>query len=400
MALARLRGLGFAASGCALVYLGAQASALGVRADSASRATGIITSGGAIRFGVIADVQYADADDGTNFAKTVVRRYRGALVQLTRAVAHWNAQSEPLAFVANLGDVIDGLCAKLGQSERAMDDVMSRFEQVRTAPGGGVVHLKGNHELYNFPSKDDLARRANGLAGSPEYCSFTLPSHAAAVRVIVLDAYKIAMMSPGAEVRAQARAILGLHNPNDVEGEGNWAVGLAKDKRHFVPYNGALGREQLGWLGAELRQAAALGERVLVLCHTPLHPLACGGSTMPWDYEAVLQLLHAEGKGAVVAVLAGHDHNGGYHRDSATGIHHLTFQSPLNKGAAGDSYGIIELDCDRLSLTVSGPSLADLLPPSLMEAHGPGQGAPLRLALRPFPAARGHGGDDDGRSTP
>lgn len=40
-------------------------------------------------FGAIADVQYADCDDGWNFAKTRIRRYRGGLVQLARAVDVW-----------------------------------------------------------------------------------------------------------------------------------------------------------------------------------------------------------------------------------------------------------------------------------------------------------------------
>ena len=42
------------------------------------------------KFGVIADVQWADVEDGHNFARTVARRYRGALKTLERAVLWWN----------------------------------------------------------------------------------------------------------------------------------------------------------------------------------------------------------------------------------------------------------------------------------------------------------------------
>ena len=52
--------------------------------------------------GIIADVQYADAEDGWNFARTTRRAFRGSLNQLERAVDWWNAQE--LAAVAQLGD--------------------------------------------------------------------------------------------------------------------------------------------------------------------------------------------------------------------------------------------------------------------------------------------------------
>lgn len=64
-------------------------------------------------------------------------------------------------------------------------------------------------------------------------------------------------------------------------------------------------------------------------------------------------------QGNLVAVLAGHRHAGGYHREKkipeAVGfvealnypIHHLTFRSPLTYD---DSFDIIEVYSDRLEL--------------------------------------------------
>lgn len=40
-------------------------------------------------FGAIADVQYADLDDGWNYNKTYRRYYRAALLKLKRAVDVW-----------------------------------------------------------------------------------------------------------------------------------------------------------------------------------------------------------------------------------------------------------------------------------------------------------------------
>lgn len=37
--------------------------------------------------------------------------------------------------------------------------------------------------------------------------------------------------------------------------------------RRFVKFGGAVGDAQLAWLRAELREAAGLGEHVIVCCH-------------------------------------------------------------------------------------------------------------------------------------
>ena len=58
-----------------------------------------------------------------------------------------------------------------------------------------------------------------------------------------------------------------------------------------MPYNGRLGEEQLAWLRAELAAAAAAAERVVIMCHVILHPKACGGGTMVWDYPEALEVL-------------------------------------------------------------------------------------------------------------
>ena len=64
--------------------------------------------------GLISDVQWADADDGWNYARTTRRCFRGALVQLTRAVDWWKSQE--LVAVAQLG------CARRGDVSGALLD--------------------------------------------------------------------------------------------------------------------------------------------------------------------------------------------------------------------------------------------------------------------------------------
>ena len=135
------------------------------------------------------------------------------------------------------------------------------------------------------------------------------------------------------------------------------AAGACLQARRFVPYNGGLGAEQIRWLRGVLSGAAARRERVIVLCHVILHPRACDGSTMAWDFHRALGAIREAG--CVVAVLCGHDHKGKYHRDEQ-GVHHLTFCSPLNLGEAGHAYGLVRVHADRME--VVGPNLAELLP--------------------------------------
>ena len=59
------------------------------------------------KFGIIADIQYADIDDGESFMG-VKRYYRHALQAATLAVEEWEQQGDDVLFVAQLGDIIDG----------------------------------------------------------------------------------------------------------------------------------------------------------------------------------------------------------------------------------------------------------------------------------------------------
>jgi manganese-dependent ADP-ribose/CDP-alcohol diphosphatase len=79
---------------------------------------------------------------GWNFSRTTERAYRGALEALRQAVTHWNAES--VDFVIQLGDIIDGQCAALGQTESASDAVMEQLNRCSCE----VYNCIGNHELY------------------------------------------------------------------------------------------------------------------------------------------------------------------------------------------------------------------------------------------------------------
>jgi len=310
-------------------------------------------------FGVIADVQWADADDGYNYGRTVKRCYRGSFQTLENAVNWWelqqSQQTAPLTFIAQLGDLIDGLNHKLNQSERALNLAL---EQLDRAPCP-CVNIVGNHELYNFNRK--YLSSVNWLKhGDREYHSF---SPSPGWKVVVLDPYQIALIGHDDDDprRLEAVDIMGRENPNVHPNgkDGDWLVGVEGHQRRFVPYNGGFGKEQLDWFRSELQDAATANERVVVMSHVIIHPMACGGSTMAWDYEEALGIINSEE--CVVTVLCGHDHKGNYYFDEENGVHHCTFSSPLNKGTEGHAYGIICIHKDN-TMEIRGPKIDDLLP--------------------------------------
>eukprot|EP00579_Thalassiosira_antarctica_P016745 CAMPEP_0201946404 /NCGR_PEP_ID=MMETSP0903-20130614/54402_1 /ASSEMBLY_ACC=CAM_ASM_000552 /TAXON_ID=420261 /ORGANISM="Thalassiosira antarctica, Strain CCMP982" /LENGTH=411 /DNA_ID=CAMNT_0048489503 /DNA_START=38 /DNA_END=1274 /DNA_ORIENTATION=- len=342
-------------------------------------------SAGEFSFGIIADVQWADAPDGYNYARTVRRCYRASLTTLGDAVDWWLRLPEPPLFVAQLGDLIDGVNneAQLGQTDLALKLALDHLGRL-PCPS---VNLVGNHELYNFDRRQ-LAEAWWLQHGDKEYYSF-FPAEG--WRVVVLDSYQISLIGHSEDDPRwlEAVEILARENPNvSPDGkDGDWLKGMedAGYQRRFCPFNGGFGREQLDWFRSELKAAAEVGERVLVMSHVIIHPQACGGgtmvwdtevgervlvmshviihpeacggSTMTWDYEEALNVIRSdEAAGCVAAVLCGHDHSGNYHRDEF-GVHHCTFKSPLSGGKA---FGLMKVEAGYLE--IQAPTINDLLP--------------------------------------
>jgi len=262
-------------------------------------------------------------------------------------------------YIAQLGDLLDGKNHETNTSHSALASALSHLNRAPCP----TVNLIGNHELYNF-NRPYLSKAPWLRHGDTEYYSF---SPAPGWRTIVLDPYQIALIGHVANDPRRNEAVdtIQTMNPNvDPNGiDGDWFVGMedAGARKRFVPYNGGLGTEQLEWLRRDLASAVEEGEKVVIMSHVILHPMACGGYTMVWDYEEALEVIASDDAGdCVVAVLAGHDHKGGYHCDEY-GVHHCTFASPLNKGEDGFAFGLVHIgsnDC----IEIRGPKIDDLLP--------------------------------------
>uniref|UniRef100_A0A7S0WLK8 Calcineurin-like phosphoesterase domain-containing protein n=1 Tax=Pyramimonas obovata TaxID=1411642 RepID=A0A7S0WLK8_9CHLO len=290
------------------------------------------------RFGLISDTQYVDAEDGSNFPKTKIRRYRHSLQVLRRAVADWNKQHQcgrPMDFVIQLGDAIDGKCAQLTTSSSAVEDLVLEKEACLCQKWHWCI---GNHELYNFSTTEWVKRLF-----LPEYQrSYYDFSPREGWRVVMMDSYEISLMAPeGSEERAEAVRVLQENNPNDVINGTTWFKGVEGLQRRFVPYNGQFSDTQLQWLRQVLEGASTRGERVLIACHQPCYPQCTNDCNLPFNYDKCLRILHSF-PGVVVAWLAGHDHDGGYAMDDC-GIHHMVPASPLEVEVGEDAYGHVEV---------------------------------------------------------
>ncbi len=246
-------------------------------------------------FGVIADIQYGDKQG------SVSRDYRGSLSRLEQCVEVLNKQ--PLDFVIQLGDTIDGYATNAVASAADLDSVLSVFNRL-TAP---KYHVVGNH--CQTAGKENLRQR---LGLQSFYYTFTVPA-SEGWRFVVLDG-------------------------NDAE-------------------YGVMSDGQLDWLRTTLAQARQTGEKVVCFCHFPLIKAAAENNHMSKP-EPVLAVLDAAAP-CVVAWLAGHDHAGGY--AYRKGVHHITLQG-LVEAPGSTSFARIGLGADRIQETGFGNEPSRELP--------------------------------------
>ena len=221
-----------------------------------------------IRFGVIADCQYADVPAKGS------RYYRESLGKLEACVAALNR--EPLAFVVNLGDLVDRHAA-------SFDDVLPVLDRCR-AP---VHHVLGNHDIVSGDRQWTVERL--GMPGP--YYDFRVGS----CRFLILDGNEVSVYGTAPRTPARRTA------------EERLAALEADGAARARTWNGAVGDAQLQWLRARLRDARAAGEPVVVFCHFPVYP---DNVHNLWNCDAVRAAVTESG--CVTAFLSGHNHAGLY----------------------------------------------------------------------------------------
>ena len=320
------------------------------------------------RIGVIADVQYVDDEDAFNYSKTRRRYYRQSLEQMRAAIERW--REEDVHRVLQLGDLLDGKSGRQGKRDRD-------FAALRQLISGLPVpwhHCIGNHELYNFGEaelRQWMSVDAGIDLGETNYYAF---SPTPGFVILVLNSYEISdvrQIAFGAQdtvgeddvvdddavdnddapalpaPMAEARGLLETHNANT---DKNSPTGLDGLNRRWCAFNGALGADQLEWLDRKLAESRANGDKVLIASHVPVDPRACADVLdLTWDYDSIVRTI-AKYSDIVVAVFAGHDHDGKQFFDEKANILYVTFKAVLETGPESNAFAVCELYEDKLEL--------------------------------------------------
>lgn len=314
----------FALAPLALILL---ASCSGPGTDTPSNA------GLPLRFGLLADVQYADKDTAGK------RRYRDGLLNLEHCIDDFN--SRDLDFVVHCGDIIDGR-ATAAETSADLERVLAVFSKSQ-AP---VRHVIGNHCL-EVP-RDELLARLNLTRG---YSSFVRANW----RFILVDS--LAFSTCG----------LPKEDPVALAAQRWLDQNAGPNHPNAQSWNGGLGDSQRAWLKSELSAAADAGEHAVIFSHLPVFVEASTPHHLLWDHEEVLIIL--DNSPAFTAWINGHDHTGGYAERNQRSF--LTLPGMVEADPQSNAYALVEVHADRLEVHGTGniESRTILAPTAAVGAH-------------------------------
>ncbi|XP_069605301.1 manganese-dependent ADP-ribose/CDP-alcohol diphosphatase-like [Ranitomeya imitator] len=318
-------------------------------------------------FGVIADIQYANKPDGLSGWKTM-RYYSQSCLHFQDAIKQWNAKDIKPKFVLQLGDIIDSYNKRAGRSEESLEMVLS-MTKVALMP---FHHVWGNHEFYNFTreylmdsklnttwlqdkQQKELEQSCGGTSDNKDYYAYHFCPHTK-FRFIVVDTYDLNVISGEMSIEKHLKSL------NLMESSQDKLNGF-----HLREFNGGMGQEQLAWLNDVLSYSDQNGEKVIIAGHIPIHPKAMRSACLAWNYDEILRTIYSHQ--CVVCYFAGHDHSGGYHRDSH-GIHHVTMEGVIESPPGTNAFGTVFVYEDGLLLEGRGRVRDRFLPYDMGDTLG------------------------------
>ncbi len=256
-------------------------------------------------FGVVADIQYADAEKAGN------RDYRNSLQKLDTCISIFNKHE--LSFMVSLGDMID--------KDYISYDKPLKILGKSNAP---VYNVIGNHD---FSVEDKFKRKVRKrLANRKGYFAFKLDDFI----FIILDGTDLSTFAhkEGSKQHKKAMAEYEEIKKNGFNNAYTW--------------NGGIGDKQLEWLDKQLELADEEHQKAILFCHWPLLPES--GAQL-WNNTEMLSFLKSHK--SVIAWIAGHHHEGGYEKSGK--IHHLTLKGMV-EAKSETSCGIMEVYPDKILL--------------------------------------------------
>lgn len=286
-------------------------------AVSATAVRGAANEVPTLTFGLITDVQYADAEPEGE------RHYRASIPKLKTAV-EWLAKKN-LPFTLHLGDVID-------RDFSAFGTVLPLLEGL----GHPVWHLLGNHD-YTV-TDGEKCRIADTLGMPHDYYSF----RSSGVRFVMLDTNDLSVYKYPAG------------SPSDRASESVLEKLVAGKSNAAQPWNGGVSDDQLEWLERELAAADAVKARVILCGH---HPLLPADGHQFWNSEAVLAVIDSHP--CVAAFFNGHNHAGA--EVVRKGVPYITFKSILHEPEV-NAFSAIRLFADRLEIEGNGREASRVIP--------------------------------------
>lgn len=263
-----------------------------------------------LRFGLITDAQYADADPKGE------RHYRETPGKLKSAVETIRA-AKP-AFTLHLGDFIDRDFTAFATLLPLLDGL-----------GHPVHHLLGNHD---YDVADAEKARVVATLGMPhDYYTFR---SSGGIRFVMLDTNDLSTYKRPADSPATKSAAEMLKRLQESKVPG------------AQPWNGGVAETQLAWLDRELTAADAAKERVIVCGH---HPLLPADPHQAWNSADILAVIDRHP--CVAAYFNGHNHAGDF--AERKGIPYVTFRSMLHEPGI-TAFSVVDVHADRIVITGHG----------------------------------------------
>jgi predicted phosphodiesterase len=257
-----------------------------------------------IRFGIVTDLHYADAD------RKGSRYYRDSKSKLKQCVEFMNR--EKVDFLIEIGDFKDQAAVK---SENSTLGFLATIEKTFSRFDGPRYHVLGNHDMDSISKAQFLGHIENtGVVNNKSYYSFDSNG----IRFVVMDANYTA---DGVDYD---------------RGEFDWADANIPDG-------------QCDWLKAELASADA---PVIVFVHQRLDG---SGNVFVNNAETVRLILQQSKK--VLVVFQGHHHEGAY--SLLEDIHYYTLKAMVvGAGLENTSHAVVEVDAVG-NITVTGDCRAE-----------------------------------------